>query len=54
MCSVILPEKMNIALMSAPEELKPEAERVMLRIREDIRDYLTLIKKAQQETPNDK
>ena len=49
-----LPEKMNIALMSAPEELKPEAERVMLRIREDIRDYLTLIKKAQQETPNDK
>ena len=47
-------KKMNIALMSAPEELKPEAERVMLRIREDIRDYLTLIKKAQQETPNDK
>ena len=34
-----LPEQMSIALMKAPEELKPEAERVMQRLRDDIKDY---------------
>lgn len=49
-----LPEQMSIALMSAPEEMKPEAERVMDRLQEDIKDYLTLISKAQQRQTNDK
>ena len=49
-----LPEQMSIALMKAPEELKPEAERVMQRLREDIKDYLILVSQAQQRQTNDK
>ena len=49
-----LPEQMSIALMKAPEELKPEAERVMQRLRDDIKDYLILVSQAQQRQTNDK
>ena len=49
-----LPEQMSIALMAAPEELKPEAERVMRRLQEDIKDYLVLVSQARQRQTNDK